>query len=97
AICVGIGIGCTYVHTITKVMEAARAGEESVTASSISTLRSLGQAFGSAIAGAVANTTGLDAVASADAVRTATAGVYLVDIAPVLLTLLLVVRFFRVR
>jgi MFS family permease len=47
---VGIGIGIFHVHMTVRVMGAARPGEESITASSLSTLRALGMAFGAAVA-----------------------------------------------
>jgi MFS family permease len=57
----GIGIGMTNVLMTAFGMAAARAGEESVTASSMPTIRSLGVAFGAAIAGLIANAVGLSA------------------------------------
>jgi MFS family permease len=65
----GFGIGATNVHMTAFGMSAARAGEESITASSMPTIRALGVAFGAAIAGLVANTAGLDGGAAPDTVR----------------------------
>ena len=59
-ILIGLGVGATNVIMTAYGMAAAREGEESVTASSMPTIRSLGVAFGAAISGLVANTTGLD-------------------------------------
>jgi hypothetical protein len=77
-------------------MSAARTGEESITASSLSTIRSLGMAFGAALAGTVANVAGLQEMATTEAVRTAVTWVYLFNIVPLALAALVVVRFFRV-
>ncbi len=55
----GVGIGATNVVSTAWGMAVARAGEESVTASSMATIRSLGVAFGAAGAGLVANAAGL--------------------------------------
>ena len=56
----GLGIGATNVLMTAFGMSVARKGEESVTASSMTIVRSLGVAFGAAIAGLVANVAGLD-------------------------------------
>lgn len=60
----GLGIGATNVQMTAFGMAVARRGEESVTASSMPTVRSLGVAFGAAAAGLVANAAGLDQGAS---------------------------------
>ena len=93
---VGVGIGIFHVHMTARVMSAARSGEESITASSLSTIRSLGMAFGAALAGTVANIAGLQEVATPEAVRTAVTWVYLFNIAPLALAAVVAVRFFRV-
>jgi len=93
---VGIGIGIFHVHMTARVMSAARAGEESITASSLSTIRSLGMAFGAALAGTVANVAGLQQVATPDTVREAVSWVYVFNVVPLLLAAIVTVRFFRV-
>lgn len=55
----GSGIGMCLPHYTTRIMRVARRGEEAVTASSVTTVRSLGVAFGSALAGMIANLAGL--------------------------------------
>lgn len=57
---IGVGIGATNVLSTTYGMSVAREGEESITATAMQTVRSLGVAFGAAIAGLVANAAGLD-------------------------------------
>jgi MFS family permease len=94
AVMVGIGIGIFHVHMTVRVMAAARPGEESITASSLSTIRTLGMAFGAAVAGTVANLAGLAAGASEEAVRGAVVGVYLFNALPLLFALIVVSRFF---
>jgi MFS family permease len=93
---VGCGIGIFHVHMTVRVMGAARLGEESITASSLSTIRSLGMAFGAAIAGTVGNVAGLQEVATPEAVRAAVTWVYLFNIVPLALAALVAARFFRV-
>ena len=70
-------------------MSAARAGEEGLTASAISTIRNLGVSFGAAFSGLVANTAGLASGVSEAAVATTAAWVYgLVIAAPGVATVL---------
>jgi MFS family permease len=64
---VGLGLGCSNLHVTAATMRHARSGEETLTASSIPTIRSLGIAFGAAGAGVIANGAGLtDALLPAD-------------------------------
>jgi MFS family permease len=64
---VGLGLGSSSLHVVEAAMRLAKKGEESVTASAIPMIRSLGVAFGSAGAGAIANLSGLtDALSLAD-------------------------------
>jgi hypothetical protein len=93
---VGIGIGLFHVHMTVRAMAAARPGEESITASSLPTLRALGMAFGAAVAGTVGNVAGLQAVATEDAVRAAVTAVYLFNVVPLVLAAAVTARFFRV-
>src|SRR6185295_18470638 len=56
---IGFGIGGCNLHLVAQTMRIAEPGFESLTASSIPTIRSLGIAFGAAIAGLIANSAGL--------------------------------------
>ena len=56
---VGLGIGIVNVLAITWIMTIPASGEESLTASAIPALRSLGLAFGAAAVGLIANAGGL--------------------------------------
>lgn len=95
AVLVGFGVGFINVHIMARVMAVALPGEESITASSLSTIRSLGMAFGAATAGTVANLAGLEDAASAEAVSAAATGVYLFNTLPLALAFAVVLRFFR--
>jgi MFS family permease len=67
---VGLGLGASNLHIVAAAMRHAAPGEESITASSIPTIRSLGIAFGAAAAGAIANAAGLtDDLLAADVAR----------------------------
>ena len=95
AVLCGLGIGMFYVHMTAKIMAAALKGEESITASSLSTIRSLGQAFGSALGGTVANVAGLASVATMETVAPAVTSVYLANTLPLALAAMVVWRYFR--
>lgn len=68
---VGFGIGCCNLHLTSATMRSALPGEESITASSIPSIRSLGIAFGAAGIGLIANLAGLGGGISADTVARA--------------------------
>jgi MFS family permease len=72
----GVGIGMSNIHVAATAMRLAAQGEESVTASSIPTVRSLGVAFGAAAAGLVANAAGLAAGIAPQSVARAIPWVY---------------------
>ena len=85
----GIGIGLCFAHLSSWTIAAARQGEEHLTASSITTVRSLGQVFGAATAGLVANVAGLAQGISVATVASAATWVYgLGALVPVVLTVL---------
>lgn len=90
---VGIGLGSSNLHLVAAAMRHAAPGEESITASSIPTMRSLGIAFGAAAAGAIANAAGLtDALVPEDVARAVTWVLTVGTLAP-LAGLLFVLRF----
>jgi MFS family permease len=85
----GVGIGICFAHLSSWTIAAARQGEEHLTASSIATVRSLGQAFGAAAAGLVANAAGLGQGVSVVTVASAATWVYgLCTLLPLVLTVL---------
>lgn len=85
----GAGIGLCFAHLSSWTIAAARAGEAPVTSSAIATMRALGQAFGAATAGVVANLAGLAEGVSLATVAPAATWVYgLGTIVPVLLIVL---------
>lgn len=74
----GFGIGICMSHLMNWTMTVARPGEESITATTIHTIRSLGIAFGAAIAGVIANMAGLGRGISPETVQ---ASVHSVELA----------------
>jgi hypothetical protein len=90
---VGLGLGCSNLHVTAATMRHARPGEETLTASSIPTVRSLGIAFGAAGAGVIANGAGLtDALAHDDVARAVLAVLGIGVLAP-LGALIFAIRF----
>ncbi len=93
---VGLGLGSSNLHVVEAAMRLARPGEESVTAGAIPMIRSLGIAFGSAGAGAIANVAGLtDALSSAE-IRSAMHWVLLVGCLAPIGGFLAALRFVRI-
>lgn len=88
----GFGVGVHHVHLSSRIMEGALKGEETVTASSMSMIRSLGQAMGTAIAGMVANMAGLGSSVDPATVSHAVTAVFAWAILPVAFALWLIVR-----
>ncbi len=94
---VGFGIGASNLHLVALAMRIAEPGYESLTASSIPTIRSLGISFGAAIAGLIANLAGLEAGITVATVEAATTWVYGATILAPAVSLVLAVRVVRGR
>ncbi|HEV2334274.1 MAG TPA: MFS transporter [Stellaceae bacterium] len=56
---IGAGIGGSWAFIVQRVMAGAKSGEENIAAGSVATLQQAGTAFGAALAGLVANASGL--------------------------------------
>jgi MFS family permease len=56
---IGIGIGASWAFIAQRVMSGAKNGEENIAAASVATVQQAGIAFGAAVAGLVANASGL--------------------------------------
>jgi len=72
----GLGIGAANLHLTSMTMRLAEPGYESLTASSIPMVRSLGISLGAAAAGLVANAAGMDRGIDPETVRRAVLWVY---------------------
>ena len=94
AFVIGWGIGMQNVHMVSKSIAVAEKGEENITSSSLATVRSIGVAFGSAVSGLVANLAGLDPGSAASVVKAVT-WVYIWDLVPIAVALVLMLRFVR--
>jgi hypothetical protein len=89
----GFGVGIHHVHLTARIIGGARPGEETVTASSMSMVRSLGQAIGTASAGMVANMAGLGQSIDPQSVTHAVSSVFLFALVPLAVAAALIVRF----
>jgi MFS family permease len=95
ALIFGIGIGAYNVHLFSRLFAGAVPGEEKVTAASMSSIRSLGTAFGAAFAGMLASISGLDNVTDPGDVGLAIAFVYTANLVPMAILAVLMVRLVR--
>ena len=89
---IGLGIGANNVLLYTWIMSHAAKGEETITASSIPAIRSIGVAFGSALSGLIVNSAGLTESADGAIVSYAIDWVYGLDVIATLLTTALTFR-----
>ena len=96
AFAMGLGIGMYNVHLIARTMDRAPLGEQRTTAAALTSVRSLGTAFGAAIAGVIANAAGLGDATDPVAVGHAVAVVYLCCCVPFALAMLCLFRFIRI-
>lgn len=93
AFAMGLGIGIYNVHLVARTMDRAPPGEQRSTAAALSSVRSLGTAFGAAIAGVIANAAGLGDATEPQAVGQAVSAVYLFCLIPFALAALFTWRF----
>jgi MFS family permease len=96
AFTMGLGIGIYNVHLVARTMEGAAPGEQRTTAAALTSVRSLGTAFGAAIAGVVAHAAGLTDAADPVSVGRAVSAVYGFCWIPLALAVLFMFRFIRV-
>ena len=92
---IGVGIGVANVHAVSWAISMAPAGEETITASAMPAIRSLGIAFGAAMAGMIANTAGLAEGVSRTVVSSAMTWVFAVNVIPPAVSVYLVFRMLR--
>ncbi len=95
AFVMGVGIGTYTVHLVARTLEAAAPGESRTTAASLSMTRSLGTAFGAAIAGAIAHAAGLGAATDPHHVAMAVSAVYEWTLVPLVCAALCMFRLLR--
>ncbi|HXQ49834.1 MAG TPA: MFS transporter [Stellaceae bacterium] len=96
AFVMGIGVGIYNVHLVARTMAGAAEGEQRVTAAALTSIRSLGTAFGAAIAGVIANAAGLGDATEPEAVAHAVTSVYVFCWIPLGLAVVFMFRFLRI-
>ena len=95
AFLLGLGIGTHNVHMVARTMAGAEIGEERITASATTSMRTLGNAFGAALAGMLATIGGLGDVTQAAAVGNAVVFVYGVTLIPLAFAVVFMVWLVR--
>ena len=96
AFMMGVGVGIYNVHLVARTMEGAAKGEQRTTAAALSSVRSLGTAFGAAITGVIAHAAGLGDATDPEAVGGAVTTVYTFCVIPMALAALFMFRFLKV-
>jgi MFS family permease len=96
AFMMGLGIGVYNVHLVARTMEAAAKDEQRTTAAALTSIRSLGTAFGAAFAGVIAHAAGLGNATEPAAVGQAVTAVYIFCWIPLALAAVFMFRFIRV-
>ena len=96
AFMMGVGVGVYNVHLVARTMEGAGKGEQRTTAAALSSVRSLGTAFGAAIAGVIAHAAGLGDATQPELVGPAITVVYVFCLVPLLLSAVFMFRFLRI-
>ena len=96
AFMMGLGVGVYNVHLVARTMDRAPPGEQRTTAAALSSVRSLGTAFGAAFAGVIAHEAGLGDATDPQAVGHAVTAVYIFCCVPFALAVLFTQRFIRI-
>ncbi len=95
AFVLGIGVGIHNVHIVARTIGHARPGEERITSAAIPSMRSLGTAFGAAVAGGISTMAGLGDATDPEAVSRAVTWVYTFNLVPLVLAIVFVVALVR--
>ena len=93
----GIGVGMTNVHSISWALAAAGPAESQITASAAPAMRSIGIAYGAALAGMIANAAGLADGTNPETVTYALGWVFALGAAVPLAGSLCVIRMYQLK
>jgi predicted MFS family arabinose efflux permease len=96
AFMMGLGVGVYNVHLVARTLDRAPPGEQRTTAAALSSVRSLGTAFGAAFAGVIAHEAGLGDATDPQAVGNAVTAVYIFCCIPFALAVVFTLRFIRI-
>ena len=89
----GSGIGFSNIHVMSLTIDHAEEGDGALVASSIQTMRNMGLAFGSALAGLIANMAGLKEDAEVEVLSRAVDLIHIADIILAILSVLSLITF----
>jgi len=92
----GFGVGIHNVHLLARTMASAKKGEEQITASAMPSIRSLGTAFGAAMAGLLTNFAGLGTATKPEEVGPAVTFSYTFSLIPLTAAVLMMFWFLRI-
>ena len=92
----GFGVGIHNVHLLARTMASAKKGEEQITASAMPSIRSLGTAFGAAMAGFLTNFAGLGTATKPEEVGPAVTFSYTFSLIPLTAAVLMMFWFLRI-
>jgi len=92
-LCMGLGTGMHNVHLVSRTMGNAPPGEERAISGALPSIRSLGTAFGAALAGILSNLAGLDTVSDAEVVGRAVTVIYGANVIPLIVAAVFMTRF----
>lgn len=95
ALVLGLGVGTHNVHLVARTMANAREGEERITSAAMPSVRSMGTAFGAAVAGGISTMAGLGDATQAEAVGRSVSLVYSFNLAPLALACLFMALLVR--
>jgi MFS family permease len=82
AVVLGLGVGIHNVHIVARTMANAKKGEERITSSAMPSVRSMGTAFGAAVAGGLSSMAGLGDATDPEAVGRSVTMVYSFNLVP---------------
>lgn len=89
----GLGIGFSNIHVMSLTIDCAEEGDSALVASSIQTMRNMGLAFGSALAGLIANIAGLTQGVEVDVISRAVDLIHIVGVILAMLSLVSLIIF----
>jgi MFS family permease len=95
AFVLGLGVGIHNVHVVARTISHALPGEERITSAAVPSMRSLGTAFGAAVAGGISSMAGLGDATEPESVGRAVSLVYAFNLVPLVLAIVFMTMLVR--